>query len=296
VVGDEGRVRQILLNLVGNALKFTEAGHVRLAVSCEETARGPEGPTAVRLRFDIEDTGIGIAPDKLATIFNQFEQADNTTTRRFGGTGLGLSISRQLAEAMGGTITVASIVGNGSVFSFQVDMPVADVSVSAKSEPTLGLPSGTPILVVDDHEATRAVLAEQLERFGAKPVCVPSASAALSAMKRAHDVHNFRFPLVVTDHDMPGLTGLDLVERVRATPELHDTPFVIATTSPSNLIADAYARLGVVDILEKPYPTQRMTEVVLNHLAETQLSALKTIAQTQPAAAAATQVPLRRSA
>ncbi|MGB3456419.1 MAG: ATP-binding protein [Litorimonas sp.] len=274
LVGDEGRIRQILINLIGNALKFTKDGHVCLRV--RDLSSGPE---RARLRLEVEDTGIGIAADKLARIFNQFEQADNTTTRRYGGTGLGLTISQQLAGLMGGEISVASTPGEGSVFAFEIELERADVGRPAKSEPTRALPDGTPILVVDDFEHTRNVLCQQLTRLGARPICVPDAGRAVSALKRAKEVHDFRFPLVVTDHLMPGRTGLDLVAEVRATREIADTPFVVLTATSAAAVAEDYAALGVADVVEKPYPTQRLIDVLMTHLADGGVRQLKALAQ-----------------
>ncbi|MEM7730365.1 MAG: ATP-binding protein, partial [Pseudomonadota bacterium] len=264
IVGDEGRVRQILINLVGNALKFTHDGYVALTLRSVEDAETGHA----RLRFEIADTGIGIPEDKLATIFNQFEQADNTTTRRYGGTGLGLTITQQLIEAMGGHIVVTSTVGEGSTFTVELGFPLSDQPSRPKSEPSNRLSSKTPVLIVDDLDTPRKILSQQLERFGASPVCASDADEAFGIMMRAKSVHDFQFPLVIADHIMPGQTGLDLVKRVRATPEIAGTHFMITTCTHADKVADDYARYGVVDILEKPYPTQRITDVILTHLSE----------------------------
>ena len=274
--GDEGRIRQILINLIGNAIKFTETGHVRLKVTSDE---GSRDPAKARLRFDVEDTGIGIPQDKLARIFNQFEQADNTTTRRFGGTGLGLSISQQLAEAMGGSITVSSEFGKGSVFSFVIELPRSELDQQPKSEPEVILTERVPILIVDDLAASRNVLCQQLTRFGANPVCVEDVDKAIHVMARAQNHHGFSFPLVIVDHDMPGKTGLDLVKAVRSIPAISGTKMIIVSSESAESIADAYAEYGVQDIIEKPYPTQRITEVLTHHLSETRLQNLKQVVE-----------------
>ena len=275
LVGDEGRIRQILINLIGNAIKFTTYGYVRLAVRSEGSN---ENGDTIRIRFDVEDTGIGIAPDKLSRIFNQFEQADNTTTRQFGGTGLGLSISQQLAEAMGGSIIVTSELKRGSVFSFTLDLPAAQMDCTPKSEPTHVLSRKTPILIVEDLEPSRKVLSQQLERVGAAPVAVSDVRSAINVMKRAHIHHGFRFPLVIVDHALRGETGLDLIKQTRSMPELSDTKFIVTSSRNAEIIADDYARLGIQDILEKPYPTQSMTRVVFSSLADGQLASLKAAA------------------
>ena len=274
LIGDEGRIRQILINLVGNAIKFTKTGYVHLAVRAEQTDADADH---VSLSFHVVDTGIGIAPEKLSRIFNQFEQADNTTTRQFGGTGLGLSISQQLAEAMGGSIEVTSEVGKGSAFSFRIKLPVTEVDGQARSEPVELLSRKAPVLIVDDLKPAQTVLYQQLKRFGAAPVCVPDVRTAMNALVRANSHHGFRFPLVIVDHQLNGETGLDLVKQVRAHPDLSDTTIMATTAVNAELISEAYAQYGVQDILEKPYPTQAMTEVVLSRLADSHLSSLKTL-------------------
>ncbi|MEL6686372.1 MAG: response regulator, partial [Pseudomonadota bacterium] len=263
LVGDEGRIRQILINLIGNAIKFTQTGYVRLKVS---SAPFDPQSASVRIRFDVEDTGIGIAADKLSRIFNQFEQADNTTTRQFGGTGLGLSISQQLAEAMGGAVSVTSELGKGSVFTFQIDLAETELAGRPKSEPSQTLIKRTPILIVDDLEPSRNILCQQLERFGASPVCVGDMQSAINVMRRAHSHHDFRFPLVIADHHLEAQTGLDFVRAVRAIPEISDTSIVVTAAANADTISEDYAALGVKDIIEKPYPTQSMTEIVLSHI------------------------------
>jgi signal transduction histidine kinase len=176
VVADAGRIRQVLLNLVGNALKFTEQGHVM--VSVERVDAG--GPLA-QIRFSVEDTGIGIEADKLDTVFEKFTQADGSITRRYGGTGLGLSISKQLVELMDGTISVTSAPGRGSTFVFTLTMPVSD------DEPVTATPladlKGVRVLVLHQHDKARSVLAEQLEGWGARCTGVATGNAAMEELR-----------------------------------------------------------------------------------------------------------------
>jgi signal transduction histidine kinase/DNA-binding response OmpR family regulator len=278
LIGDEGRIRQVLINIIGNALKFTNSGYVRLSVRAHASDHGADH---VKIVFDVEDTGIGIAQEKLGRIFNQFEQADNTTTRQYGGTGLGLSISQQLAEAMGGEILVTSEEGQGSTFSLVLDLPKSDEATAPKSEPALGLAKKTPILIVDDLLASRNILCQQLKRFGAAPVCVSDAASAIRVMQQAYERHAFRFPLVIADHLMPQMSGLDLVRKVRSMPDIADTGFVIVSAANADQIASDYAALGVQDIIEKPYPTQRITDVIINNFAEAGLQSLKTLMSEQ---------------
>jgi two-component system, sensor histidine kinase and response regulator len=158
VIGDPGRVRQVVTNLVGNAIKFTSKGHVLISIQCERQTE-----SQAELRFSVEDTGIGIAADKLDHIFEKFTQADNSTTRRFGGTGLGLAISKQLVELMGGNITVTSQPDKGSKFSFALpfDLPLGPLPVV----PPRTFLEGVRVLIVDDNEVNRRVLHEQISSW-----------------------------------------------------------------------------------------------------------------------------------
>src|SRR5437879_710029 len=176
VVGDVSRIRQVLTNLAGNAVKFTHAGHVLLEVSCEAREDG-----RARLRFAVQDTGIGVAADKLAHIYERFTQADASTTRRYGGTGLGLAISKQLVELMGGKIRVASELGAGSTFSFRLVLPVAE----PPPERAVPMLAGTRALVVDDRAVNRRVLEEQLAGWRMRAGTAASAAEALEALRRA---------------------------------------------------------------------------------------------------------------
>ena len=178
VVGDSGRLRQVILNLVGNAMKFTETGEVMLDVAVEQVTANE-----VVLRFRVTDTGIGIAEDKLWTIFGAFVQADASTTRRYGGTGLGLTISAQLVELMGGRIWIESEVGKGSRFHFLAHFGLAPVS----TEPLVPQAGNLPylrVLIVDDNATNRLILTEILAGWKLRATAVDSAMAALSALAR----------------------------------------------------------------------------------------------------------------
>lgn len=275
ILGDQGRIRQILINMIGNALKFTEAGHVR--VSVRTIAADPDSGQ-VGIRIDVIDTGIGIAEDKLGQIFNQFEQADNTTTRRFGGTGLGLSISQTLAQAMGGDITVSSQPGQGSTFSLSLSTKLSGEQTQSASEAIHVLSEKVPVLIVDDLPISREILSQQLERIGAKPVCVPNAKTALALMKRAHAERGFRFPLVISDHFMPNMNGAALVTAVRETKGIDQTDFVILTTANADIAVRDFDGMNIVDVIEKPFPTCRLADVIFSHLSNAKVKALKTIA------------------
>ncbi len=243
VVGDQGRIRQILTNLVGNAVKFTERGYVLVEVSREP---GVEG--VAQLRFDVRDTGIGIAEDKLGQVFEKFMQADSSTTRRFGGTGLGLAISRQLVRLMGGTIGVTSTRDQGSTFWFTLPLP--EIADSAR-EAVPALPSSRRILVVDDVELARRVLIEEVEHLGLSADAVESGTAALARLKTAVAAGQ-HFDALLLDFMMPEMDGEAVARAIRADPELAATR-IILVSGMLNRPRDEWLReLGVVTFLKKP--------------------------------------------
>jgi signal transduction histidine kinase/DNA-binding response OmpR family regulator len=204
VAGDPVRVKQILTNLVGNALKFTARGHV--VVSVREVRRTGE---EVELKFSVTDTGIGIAADKLAAIFEPFRQADGSTTRRYGGTGLGLAISSTLTQMMGGRLSVESRLGAGSVFSFSARFPVVDDAEPAWLTESL---AGTRVLIVDDSAVNRTILATQLQRWRLAAATADSADDALAQLATAADLP---YGLVLLDAAMPERDGFVVLEQMR---------------------------------------------------------------------------------
>jgi len=226
LVGDAGRLRQVLVNLVGNAIKFTDEGEVvvRLAVDDRDGQ-------AVTVRFSVHDTGIGIDDDMKDGIFAAFSQADTSSTRQFGGMGLGLAISSQLIEMMGGTLMVESEVGVGSTFSFSVDLEVDDVEGDA-AEASAGVLADRAVLIIDDHATCRRVLAEYVRRLGGSPVAVDSVKAGLDEARRAN-ASGGAFDLVLADTGRRPADGLDLVARLRAE-EGYGAPDVILVGSAGN--------------------------------------------------------------
>ena len=223
VVGDAGRFRQILTNLMGNALKFTEKGHVLVDV------KGAELEGYAQYSISVADSGIGIPQEKLNGIFEEFAQADGSTTRRFGGTGLGLSISRSLVELMGGMIKVTSEVGKGSTFSFTIDLALdRRLRDSKPVQPPMNL-SGLPILVVDDLEVNRDILKIQLEQLGAKASFATNAREAVAKLVAARKSGE-PIAIMITDFQMPEIDGLKLVRGVRKRATF-DTVQIIALSS-----------------------------------------------------------------
>jgi signal transduction histidine kinase/DNA-binding response OmpR family regulator/HPt (histidine-containing phosphotransfer) domain-containing protein len=213
LMGDPARLRQIIVNLVGNAIKFTAHGEVVVRVRNDRPPGAADDD--VWLRFAVRDTGIGIPAEKQKVIFDAFQQADASTNRKYGGTGLGLSISRNLVELMGGAMQVESEAGKGCTFSFAVRFGRGQPS---ELEPILEPPAslkGMPILVVDDNATQRHILSEMTENWGLRPQCAESAAVALALAQRFRQAGN-PFPLVLLDDGLPDTPGLEIAERLRA--------------------------------------------------------------------------------
>jgi PAS domain S-box-containing protein len=253
--GDPARVRQILLNLCANAVKFTASGEIAIEVSVLET---DEQGTSVRIA--VRDTGIGIAEDRLHMLFEPFTQVDASTTRRFGGTGLGLSIVKRFAELMGGSTGVESQKGVGSTFWFTARFGVA--SGARRTRPR-GLKAlhGQSALIVDDNETNRRVLSAQLKGCGLEPACAPSAHEALRMMRRAHKSgHPFQVALI--DHQMPGCDGAQLGRLINADLDLKSTRLVLLTSSGQHHERQTVAELGFAGYLLKPVIQRDLIDVL----------------------------------
>ena len=205
LVGDSTRLRQILTNLMGNAIKFTEKGEITVNIQCE--SREEKG---FHILFSVADTGIGIPPEAIAKLFQSFQQVDSSTTRKYGGTGLGLAISKRLTEMMGGTMWVESEVGTGSTFFFTAVLEAAPTQGAVDTDDRSVLHAST-ILIVDDNATNRRILNTQLQAWGMKPTAVPSGRSALEQMK--HDV----FDVILLDLQMPEMDGVTLAKEIRKT-------------------------------------------------------------------------------
>jgi signal transduction histidine kinase/DNA-binding response OmpR family regulator len=250
--GDPTRLRQILLNLAGNAVKFTERGGVCVEVSLLDSTEDMR-----RLRFEVADTGIGMSETVRGKLFEKFSQADGSITRRFGGTGLGLAICKQLVELMGGEIGVDSNPDCGSRFWFEIPLhPTANPTVERGALP--GKLAGMQALVVDDVEMNRRILTRQLTAFGIEATAVNDGFAAMAELERAF--HQGRpFDLVIVDQMMPGLSGEALVERVRAIPGLAETKLIVATSAGRHGLSQDAA--GIIDaVLTKPVREQSLLD------------------------------------
>ncbi|MBU4038837.1 MAG: response regulator [Alphaproteobacteria bacterium] len=235
---DPLRVQQILFNLMSNAVKFTRDGEITIAV-------GWDGD---RLNVAVGDTGCGIPADRLAQIFNSFEQADVGTTRRYGGTGLGLSISRKLAELMGGTLTAESVEGEGATFTLSLPMTVVEAAAVAPERPLeiAGSLSGRSILAADDHEVNRRILQLLLEPHGCRLTLVENGAEALEAASGQ------RFDAILMDMQMPVMDGLEATRRIRAGAVNGSTPVIALTANALDVHRAAWDAAGVHAFLTKP--------------------------------------------
>lgn len=249
VQGDAGRIRQILLNLGGNAVKFTEQGEVSLALSV--LANDAQG---VFVRCEVRDTGIGIPADRIEALFSPFTQVDSSMTRRFGGTGLGLSIVRRLVELMGGDAGVTSREGAGSTFWFTARFEKGHPVTGAFSALTTAI-RGKRVLIVDDNATNRKVLAKQLELCGVEPDVASNAAEAIERMRHAH-AKGKPFDAALLDYQMPGCDGAELGRKIVADAQLKATRLILLTSSGQREDSRNFAGLGFAGYLLKPV-TQR---------------------------------------
>lgn len=256
--GDPGRLRQVLMNLTGNALKFTESGEVVVRVVVLE-----EDAEHLRFRVEVRDTGIGISSEALEGLFRPFVQADGSTTRRFGGTGLGLAISKQLIELMGGKVSVESSPGEGSVFSFELRLPLVP---GAAQKPAPAIPAGCRVLVVDDNGTNRRVLVEQLRAFGAAADSAPDASSALAELRRAQATDQ-PYHLAILDRRMPGKDGLELAREIRTQVDFSPLKLVLLTSAAQLTEAEKFRDLEIESSLVKPVRRAQLGETLGRTLA-----------------------------
>jgi PAS domain S-box-containing protein len=265
LIGDPGRLRQIVVNLLGNAIKFTEHGEIEVAVR-----RLGDG-----LRFSVRDTGIGIPADKFQAIFESFSQEDTSTTRKYGGTGLGLTISAQLVELMGGRIELESQVGRGSTFHFTLKL------AAAPGEPVpprdASQMAGMPVLVVDDNASCRQLLREMLLSWRMQPVVVSDGEQALAELERAGRAGRI-YPLALIDTRMPGMDGPGLIERIRRHPFRPQASIMMLTTSEPHGLTARLREQGLNEFLVKPVPPSELLDAIANVLGEPSTVAVRVAA------------------
>lgn len=246
LVGDAGRLRQVMVNLVGNAIKFTESGEIVVEVTIQRQTE-----EALWLHFTVRDTGVGIPADKQQLIFDPFAQVDSSMTRKYGGTGLGLAISSQLVTLMGGQLQVESIMGHGSTFHFTIPFALQGKGTSQTAPEAPALMQGTPILIVDDNATSRNSLRELLTFWRLQPTVVDSGRAALAALQHAA-ANNRAFPLTILDAHMPEMDGFSVVQQIQQTPTLRTTKIIMLTSHSQSSDITHCQSLGVFSYLPKP--------------------------------------------
>lgn len=246
VCGDPGRVRQILFNLCSNAIKFTEKGHVLLDIEAIEVS-----PKKAVIRITVEDTGIGIDEKQLARIFNKFDQADTSTTRRYGGTGLGLSISKQLTEMMHGQIAVRSRKGKGTTFycAIPFELPENYGSVSTYSRKNFS-DLGLRALIVDDNDISCEIMRDIMSAAGFVVAVENDPHKVVETLLNAARTYPYDF--VILDYVMPGLNGIEVAQQIRKQPELQNMQTILATSQPTRSDAEAIRKAGIKGYITKP--------------------------------------------
>ena len=275
LIGDVGRLRQVVTNLVGNAVKFTDSGHVLIEV----TGADEDGATA--LRFAVTDTGIGIPEDKLGLVFEKFSQVDSSSTRRHEGTGLGLAITARLVELMGGEIGVESREGEGSTFWFTVKLPHAERHGPRKITPIDV--TGARVLVVDDNPVNRAILSEQMGSWSFDSCAAEDGPEAIRVLTAAA-AFGVKVDCVVLDYQMPGMTGIETARVIRATAGIADTPIVLLTSVDQSLANPEFRELAIDAQLTKPARSSDLLETLVATIQRYRFGEAEAPARREPAA------------
>ncbi|MBF0525108.1 MAG: response regulator, partial [Deltaproteobacteria bacterium] len=260
LLGDPSRIRQVVLNLIGNAIKFTEAGEVVLEVESSYKANDE-----VVLHFSVRDTGIGIPEDKIERIFEPFTQADGSTTREYGGTGLGLTICSRLVSLMGGRIWVESEAGQGSTFHFDIRAGISKGELAETIPIKIGQLRGLKVLVVDDNATNRLILKEMLQGWDVKPTLVDNGFAALDALEQAKE-NNELFQLAILDSFMPQMDGFELAKRIKGHPINGNIKMIVLTSASQRGDAERCKELGISAYLTKPVGHSDLLDAILTVL------------------------------
>ena len=259
LLGDPVRLRQVLVNLVGNAIKFTEKGEVNVHVALESRPQSP-----ITLHFSVTDTGTGIPSDKLQTIFGAFTQSDSSTTRKYGGTGLGLAIASRLVQLMGGRIWVESALEKGSTFHFTARFPLADPTPAPAEPVSL---HGKPVLVVDDNSTNRRLLEEMLLNWQMKPTLAEGGNPALAILEEARGAGE-PYPLVLLDAHMPDMDGFTLARKVKESPGLAGATIMMLTSSGRRGDGARCRELGISAYLYKPICQSVLLDAIVTVLGQ----------------------------
>jgi signal transduction histidine kinase/CheY-like chemotaxis protein/HPt (histidine-containing phosphotransfer) domain-containing protein len=261
LVGDLGRIRQVLINLVGNAVKFTTRGEIGVRISVQERTA-----EHVVLCVAVRDTGIGIAASKQQLVFEAFSQADSSTTREFGGTGLGLAISSRLVHAMGGRIWLESEPGQGSTFSFTARLGIADPSIAiAKRPQTIRSLDGLRVLAVDDNATNRRILDQMLRSWNMKPTVAESGEAALLAVSTAADA-GAPYSLMLIDARMPGMDGFAVVEHITRDPRIQGLAVMMLSSADQRGDVARCRELGISVYVTKPVKQSQLLDAIVTSL------------------------------
>lgn len=264
-IGDVGRVRQIMTNLVGNALKFTHFGHVLVDVSGEEKGE------VFDLTIRVEDTGIGIAADQIDDVFQKFKQADGTTTRKYEGTGLGLSITSNLVKLMGGSVVATSELGKGSAFTVKLSLPSHQDLEPAKNMPIEII--GANILIVDDNKVNRNILREQIKHWKCRSIAVESAALALKILENA-EKKGIKFDLIITDFHMPDMNGEGLYQALQQLPGVADIPVIMLTSVNEDTLIQRLNDQGLTSVLTKPVRSSVLLNTITEKIVQSHRSAV----------------------
>lgn len=254
VRGDSFRLRQIIANLINNAIKFTSEGEVVIRTHLSEISK-----SSVSIKICVEDTGIGIPPEHHEKIFHHFSQADGSTTRQYGGTGLGLTICKRLLELMGGNINVESKLNQGS--RFWINLRLEKSELKHAYQPNIANLAGIKVLVVDDNQTNREILKLQLQNWQIQAVCTDGPEQALAAMKNALDL-NEPYQLAILDMHMPKMNGLQLAEKIHADPKLSKTRLMMLTSTHSDATQLARKNVGILRYVNKPIRQKELIDII----------------------------------